>query len=143
MKCWGPYAVQRLDNPWLTPYWRGLWLVAPQRRGRVSFGLERKIALSDKLSLAPFVEVVWMDKRRFRRRYGGEPLHGAVHGGAFAYSFAGVNAKWALGEDISIFFTAAMCDVVNGQARRAVRRSDAYYAKNDWPVFKIGVEYRF
>lgn len=143
MKCWGPYVVQRFDNPWLTPYWRGLWLVAPQRRGRICLGIERKIALLENWSLVPFAEVVWMDRRRFRRRYGAEPEHDTVRGGAFGYSFIGVNVKRALGEDFGICFTAAMCDVINSQARRAVRRSNAYYAKNDWPVFKIGIEYRF
>lgn len=143
MKCWGPYVVQRLDNPWLTPYWSGLWIVETGRRGRVCFGLEKKFALSEKLSLVPFAEVVWMDRRRFRRRYGDEPEHGIARGGAFAYSFVGVNAKWALGENFSILLMAAMCDVVNSQARQSVRRSHAYYARNDWPVFKIGIEYRF
>ena len=29
------------------------------------------------------------------------------------------------------------------QARRAVKKQDAYYAKCDWPIFRLGVEYGF
>ena len=143
MKCWGPYVVQRLASPWLSLYWKGLWLVEPARRGRVAFGIEKKVALSDRLALTPFAETVWMDKRRFGRRYGSEPEKADMLGGSFAYTFIGVKAKWAIGEDLSIVATAAMCDVINNQARKAVRHSNAYYAKNDWPVVRLGIEYFF
>ena len=143
MKCWGPYVVERLDNPWLTPYWKGLWLVEPSRRGRVCFGVDRKFRLADNLTLVPFAEATWMDERRFKRRYGSEPIHGYLRHGAFAHSFVGVKAKWKFGENLSLVATAAMCDIVNGQARRATHRSGAYYAKTDWPVFRLGVEYAF
>ena len=143
MKCWGTYAVQKLDNPWLVPYWKGLWIVEPTRRGRVCFGIEKKFALSGGLSLTPFAETTWMDKRRFDRRYGAEPEKGELLGGAFAFTFIGVQAKWAVGDNVSITAMAAMCDTVNRQARQATKRSDAYYAKNDWPVFRLGVEYGF
>ena len=143
MKCWGPYVVQRLDSPWLSLYWKGLWLVEPSRRGRVCFGVERKTILSNRLALTPFAETVWMDKRRFSRRYGMKPEDTDMLGGAFAYTFIGVKAKWTLGENLSVVGAVAMCDVINNQARKAMRRSDAYYAKNDWPVIRLGVEYGF
>ena len=62
-------------------------------------------------------------------------------GGSFAYTFIGIKAKWAIGEALNIVATAAMCDVINNQARKSIRRSDAYYAKNDWPVVRLGIEY--
>jgi hypothetical protein len=36
-----------------------------------------------------------------------------------------------------------MFDIVDAQARRAVKRQDTYYAKCDWPVLKVGVRYSF
>ena len=143
MKCWGPYVVQRLDSPWLSLYWKGLWLVEPSQRGRVGFGVERKTVLSNRLALTPFAEMVWMDKRWFSRRYGVELEDSEMLGGAFAHSFVGVKAKWKLDEKLSVVATAAMYDVINNHARKAVRRSNAYYAKNDWPVVRLGVEYSF
>ena len=141
MKCWGPYVLQRLDSPWISLYWKGLWLVEPARRGRICFGAEKKIVLLDRIALTPFAETVWMDKRRFSRRYGAEPEDADMLGGSFAYTFIGIKAKWAIGEALNIVATAAMCDVINNQARKSIRRSDAYYAKNDWPVVRLGIEY--
>lgn len=143
MKCWGPYVVQRLDSPWLSLYWKGLWLVEPARRGRVCFGIEKKTVWSDRFALTHFAETVWMDKRRFSRRYGMELKEADMLGGAFAYTFIGVKAKWTLDKNWSVVGTVAMCDVINNQARKAIRRSDAYSAKNDWPVVRLGVEYSF
>ena len=34
-------------------------------------------------------------------------------------------------------------DVINPQARDAIRRGGHYYDKCDWPIFKIGVTYEF
>jgi hypothetical protein len=36
-----------------------------------------------------------------------------------------------------------MFDAINSQARKALKKQDAYYAKCDWPIFKVGVEYAF
>ena len=116
-------------------------MVEPARRGRICFGAEKKIVLFDRIALAPFAETVWMDKRRFSRRYGAEPEDTDMLGGSFAYTFIGIKAKWAIGEALNIVATAAMCDVINNQARKSIRRSDAYYAKNDWPVVRLGIEY--
>lgn len=143
LKCWGPSVVQRLDNPWIVPYWSGLWIVERTRRARVCVGLEKKFALSESFSVAPFAELVWMDERRFSRRYGEIEGRTAVDGWSLSHAYAGVRARWEIGGNFSAIATVAMSDVVDSRARRAVRRSDDYWAKTDWPIVRIGVEYGF
>jgi hypothetical protein len=143
LKCWGPSVVQRLDNPWAVPYWSGLWIVERTRRARVCVGLEKKFALSESFSVAPFAELIWMDERRFSRRYGETAGSSDVCGWSLSHTYIGVKTRWEFGRNLSMIATAAMSDVVDPRGRRAVRRSDAYWAKTDWPIVRIGVEYSF
>ena len=46
-------------------------------------------------------------------------------------------------ENLQTYFRFLMFDAVNSQARAALKKQDAYYAKRDWPVFRLGVEYSF
>ena len=92
--------------------------------------------------LTPSVETVWMDRRRFDSRYGAEPEDSFL-GGSFATVTTGVKLSWQITENWQSYFRFQMFDVINSQARRAVKKQDAYYAKCDWPIFKLGVEYSF
>lgn len=140
--CWGPYISVQLDNPVVIPYMSGLWLLAPRMRGRMRFGLQKKFAICDDLDIVPMIETVWMDRRRFDSRYGEDPEK-AFMGGSFATMTAGARLTWRVTDDLQAYFRFLMFDVINSQARSAVKKQDAYYAKCDWPVFRIGVEYSF
>ena len=139
---WGPYVSLQLDNPVVVPYMNGLWLLAPKMRGRIRFGLRKKFALTEVLDIVPMVETVWMDRRRFDARYGADP-EDAFMGGSFATMTSGARLTWKVTDDFHAYFRFLMFDVINSQARRAVKKQDAYYAKCDWPVFRLGVEYSF
>jgi len=143
MKCWGPTAVQSLDNPYVVPYWRGLWLLEPHKRGRVAAGCKKSFDLLEGASLTVYAESVWMDHRRFYARYGGEPEEKTFLGGAVAYVIFGVKFDWRVSEDVKLYASASQYDVVNPQARDAIRHGGHYYDKCDWPIFKIGVTYTF
>ena len=140
--CWGPYASAYLDNPFLVPYANGLWMLTPKNRGRIRFGVRRIFRLADRVSLTPSVETVWMNRRRFDARYGADP-EGSFFGGAFATVTTGVNLSWRVTDGCRVYLSFLMFDVVNSQARRALKKQDAYYAKCDWPVFRMGAEYSF
>ena len=140
--CWGPYVVADIDNPYVVPYMSGLWLLAPQMSGRICFGVRKPFALTDTISLTPSFETVWMDRRRFDSRYGMEPEK-AFFGGSFATVTTGVNLSWQITEDFRSYFKFLMFDAINSQARKALKNQDAYYAKCDWPIFRIGAEYSF
>ena len=139
---WGPYVSLSLNNPVVVPYMSGLWIVSPKRRGRIRFGLRKTFAISDKVSLTPMAETVWMDRRRFDSRYGSEPEK-AVFGGSFATMTTGAKVTWQVTDSCQVYFRLLMFDIINSQARRAVRNQNSYYAKCDWPVLRLGVEYAF
>ncbi len=140
--CWGPYVATHLDNSFIVPYMSGLWLLAPRMRGRIRFGVRKAFALSECVSLTPSFETVWMDRRRFDARYGGDPEK-AFLGGSFATVTTGLNLSWQITENCRTYLRFLMFDIINFQARRAVKKQDAYYAKCDWPIFRLGVEYGF
>ena len=139
---WGPYASAYLDNSFLVPYVSGLWMLAPKNRGRIRVGVRKLFELSDVLSLTPSVETVWMNRRRFDARYGGDPEDSFL-GGAFATLTTGMNLSWCITGDCRMYMGFFMFDVVNPQARKALKKQDVYYAKCDWPVLKMGAEYSF
>ena len=139
---WGPYAACWLDNPFAVPYMGGLWVLSPEMRGRITFGLRRSFSLSDRFSVTPMVETVWMDRRRYHSRYGADP-EDAFAGGSFATMTSGARFSWHVTDRCQAYCRLLMFNVIDSQARSAVRKQDAYYAKCDWPVFRIGVEYSF
>lgn len=143
MKCWGPIVFQRLDNPYVTPYWGGLWLLEPQRKGRVRAGLRKKFEISDNLTVSLFVEGVWMDRRRFYLKYGGEPEKGVIGGGAVAFILSGVSLDWKITDCITLYASYTQYDLVNSQARSLVRERGRYCDKCDWPIARIGMSYSF
>ncbi len=140
---WGPYVVQRLYNPYVVPYWSGLWLLAPRMRGRIRMGLRKPVKLCEGVVLTPSAETVWMDRRRFYARYGDNPEQDHIFGGAFATTTVGLRLSWMFAKGLTLYTMFQQFDIINSQARRAVRRSHAYYAKCDWPFIKVGIEYEF
>ena len=136
---WGPYFTQSLDNPYLTPCLSALQIVAPERKGRIKFGLKKTFVLGEKVEISPFVESLWMDARRFSSKYGDTPERDRVFGGTFATLQTGVRASYAISGNTKLTVQLIQYDVINGQARRSIHHSDKYYAKCDWPVVRIGI----
>ena len=139
---WGPNLSVHVDNPVVVPYAKGLWLLAPKMRGRICFGLRRTFRISESWDVTPMAETVWMDRRRFGSRYGSDPEN-AFFGGSFATVTTGARVTWKITDNFQTYFRFLMFDVIDSQARSALKKQDAYYAKCDWPVFRFGVEYSF
>ena len=140
---WGPYIAQFLQNPYVVPYWNGLWMVAPKQRGRVRMGLRKTISVFQDFTVTPSIETVWMDRRRFTARYGSEPEENRFLGGAFATMTCAIQASYRISPEWTVYAAYQQFDIFNPQARRAVKRSDDYWAKCDWPIFRIGARYSF
>ncbi|MBO5643217.1 MAG: hypothetical protein J6S51_04340 [Kiritimatiellae bacterium] len=143
MDNWGPYVVQYYKNKFLVPYWDGLWMVSPKRRARVRMGLRKPFKLTQNLSISPFCETVWLDKRRFVSRYNEAPKDHFIRGGALGSITTGFSVTYSLSENLKILGSFSQFDIINSQARRAIKKSDKYYAVCDWPILKIGISYYF
>ena len=135
--------LQRLENLYVTPYWGVLWLMEPQKKGRIKAGLRKSFEISDSLTFSLFVEGAWMDRRRFSIRYGGEPGRNTFGGGAVAFVLSGVRLDWKIADNVSLFASYTQYDIVNSQARDLVRSRGRYCDKCDWPIGKIGLSYSF
>lgn len=140
---WGPYVAQYFKNKYLIPYWDGLWIVSPSRRARVRLGIRKPFKITDKLTISPFFETVWLDKRRFIARYDEAPEDDFVMGGAFGSITFGFSVKYEISPDFMVLGSFSQFDLINSQARDSVKNADEYYAKCDWPIIKIGFLYSF
>lgn len=140
---WGPYVAQYFKNKYLIPYWDGLWIVSPSRRARVRLGIRKPFKITDKLTISPFFETVWLDKRRFIARYDEAPEDDFVMGGAFGSITFGLSVKYEISPDFMVLGSFSQFDLINSQARDSVKNADEYYAKCDWPIIKIGFLYSF
>jgi hypothetical protein len=140
---WGPYVGMTLANPVVEPYMTGLWIMEPGQRGYVRFGLRKPFSVAERTTLTPFMESVWMDRRRYINRYGAEPRHDYLGGGLFATLKTGATVSYRMDEHLSLYFTCLMFDVIDSQARRYVRNINGHYAKCDCPVLAVGAVYRF
>ena len=141
--CWGPYVGMSLANPLVEPYMTGLWLLEPDQRGYIRAGLRKPFALSEKLTLTPYMESVWMDRRRYINRYKSEPRHEYLGGGLFATLKTGASLSYRIDEHFSVYLGCIMFDIIDSQARRYVRGINGHYAKCDFPVVSLGAIYRF
>lgn len=129
-------AVQSLENPYLTPYYSLLYCYAPDHWFRVRLGVRRSFRLPGGVSLAPGIETVYSDARRYERRYGHEP-DSRLDGFSSLISY--VTLKWDFAENWNVYFRIKQYDLVGSNARAAVRRNSAYYSKTDYTICTVGV----
>ena len=143
MDYWGICARQSLENPYVVPYWSGLWLFGPKMRGRIRFGLRKPFRLHEKFTVTPSVEGVWVDRRRFRAKYGGALEDDDLFGGAFTAITTSIRAEWKFMPDWTLFVSVHQFDMINDQARESVKDSHGYWQKTDWLIVRAGVSYEF
>lgn len=139
----GLSVAQRFDNPYVTPYWGGIWLCEPSHKGRVKAGLAKGFELRDDLTLSVYFQPTWMDHRRYRARYGSAIEEKTIMGGAVAFILFGVQLDWKFSDDLRFYAAVSQYDVVNRQARNSIKNGGHYYDKCDWPLLKVGAAFSF
>ena len=143
MDYWGVNVEQSLKNPYVVPFWSGLWLFGPKMRGRIRAGLRKPFQLHEDFTVTPSVEAVWVDRRRFQAKYGENPEDDDMFGGAFTAITTSIRAEWRFMPDWTVFLSLHQFDMVNAQARDAVDSSHGYWQKSDWLIVRAGVSYEF
>ena len=139
---WGSHFGMSLNNPYVTPYWNALAMHQPTPRARARMGLRRTFPFWEALSITPSVETVWADVRRYRTRYGEEPVHMFMHG-AFITVTAGVKMEWRLTKSFCAYCKLRQFDTVDSHARRLIKGKPQYYARRDLAIIALGVTYSF
>ena len=139
---WEFRYFQSLENPYLTPYWDTLTLIAPAQWTRLRFGVRRDFVLCEAVTLSTWIDGVWGCKRRFEARYGDEPEHRFFDGAIYS-SIVGLQLSWRFAEDWCIYAKVRQFDTLDHQARRAEKRKTSYYARRDITIGTIGIAYEF
>lgn len=136
---WEYRYFQSLKNPYLTPFWDILGLIAPSPSwARIRMGVMRSFNLTDTLVLTPSCEVVWGDRDRFKARYGETPDHRFL-GGAFATTTVSLKFEWLFSDPWSCWFKIRQFDTIDSQARRSEKRKSTYWSKSDCTIFTVGL----
>ena len=132
----------RLSNPYVTPYVNGLGFIEHSTWVRVRVGISRAFRPLDALSVAPFVEATWGDPARYRANYGAE-TDGDFLGGSIMFGSVGVVVEWAFCDPFYLWGRYRQFILIDPDARDLMEESAAPTARKSYPVFGLGVGFRF
>lgn len=137
-------ALQVLNNPYLTPYWRLRVIRHPFEETYWVLGLKRSFGILDDLTLtADFFGDVG-DRRHMDNLYGGwaDETGTRLHWGLHALNFV-LRLDYRLFEHVGLFAFVGQFCVVGSDARDAVKWIDAPEARRDMTFGGAGVSVSF
>ena len=132
----------RLSNPYITPYVNGLGFIEHSTWVRVRVGVEHVFRLTETVTFRPFLDVTWGDPARYKSNYGGE-TDGDFLGGSLMFSSPGFVCEWNFWESFYLWGRYRQFILIDPDARNLIEESDAPTAKKTYPVFGLGVGFRF
>ena len=137
-----------LVNPYIVPY---ITAVREYKKGAnlVVFGLKKSIAVSDELTLTPYIESVWRE-RQYNWCFP-TAFNGTVDGydcnknSGIATAKIGLDCNWQLTDNLGLFAKVAYCSIVDDDLRRNVDHlnGSAYGATKDYAWGGVGVTFNF
>ena len=120
----GVVVEQALNNPWVTPYYRFLWVYYPSGWETLKIGLRQPFnVFEDGFVVMPYAEVIGGDSRRYRAKYGDDPFDTYCSIGLFASEF-GVVATYKVSELISTRLRLRNWNLINRSAREHEKSRD-------------------
>jgi hypothetical protein len=138
------HVSQRLENPWLTPYYLLRRAYEPMQWCYWRVGLERRFAIADRFAFIVdgFGEIG--DGGLFFSQYGASVGRdeASCHGGLNALNIV-FGVEYALTENTKVYGSVRQFGLVSADARRDVKASSAAQSRRDLTVATIGVEVRF
>lgn len=132
----------RLSNPYLTPYVNALGFIEHSTWVRVRGGVTHVFRLCDTVTVSPSVDTTWGDSARYYNNFGIE-TDGPFLGGSLMTVFLTVVGEWTFWDPFYLWARYRHYILVDSDARAAVSESDSPLAKKDYPVFGVGVGFRF
>lgn len=137
-------ALQVLDTPWLTPYWRLRVICRPVDETYWALGVKRSFDILDDLSFtADFFGDVG-DRRHFRNMYGGwaDANRRSLSAGLHALNLV-LRLDYRLFEHVGLFAFVGQFCVVDDDARDAVKAAQVPEARRDLTFGGAGVSVSF
>ena len=135
--------AQRLENPWVTPYYLLRRAIHPDDWLYVRVGAQHVFRLTDTLSLTPNFYAECGNDRHFRQRYGAnDPVWTSYTDGVQALN-AVLTLSWKVTKWASIFASVQQFDIVDDDARDRTKAKKTHNSRRDLTVGTIGVVCRF
>lgn len=131
-----------LPNPYIMPYMNALGFIEHSTWVRIRCGVNHAFRLFDALTLTPFIEATWGDADRYYGNFGVE-TDGSFLGGSLMFMSAGFICEWVFWDPFYVWGRYRQYVLIDRDARKTVRNTDSPLAKTDYPVFGLGVGFRF
>ena len=132
----------RLVNPYLTPYLNALGFIEHSTWVRIRCGVNHTFRFFDSLTLTPFIETTWGDADRYYNNFGIETDRPFL-GGALMFMSVGIVCEWVFYDPFYVWGRYRQYILIDRAARDAVQETDSPLAKTEYPVFGLGVGFRF
>ena len=143
-----------LVNPYVVPY---ITAVREYSKGAnlVVFGLKKSIAVSDELTLTPYIEGVWRERQYnwcFPTAFNGTAPDGydCNKNSGIATAKIGLDCNWQLTDNFGLFAKVAYCSIVDGDLRDNVDKLNdfsydwySYGTHKDYAWGGVGVTFNF
>ena len=134
------HFVEKLANPYVTPYCDVMYCYHPDPWTRVNTGLQRPFCFLDgRLSVTPKVFVTWGDSNRYEAKFNTELDGGDVFGFRPMYVNSGIWSTYRLNDRLSFYLRLQMYDVIDGKGRDFENGRNESWAVCDMPFVVIGV----
>ena len=137
-------ALQVLETPWITPYWRLRLIRRPNDEAYWMVGVKRSFELCEGLKFTADLFGDLGDRRHYANLYGPNPgrSSGSWRGGLQALTLV-LRLDYALDEHVGLFgFVGQFC-LVSDDARDAVKAMDAPEAKRELTFGGVGISVDF
>lgn len=137
------HFVQKLSNPYLTPYYDVMYCYHPDPWIRVNTGLQRPFYfLGGRLCIMPKVFVTWGDSNRYEAKFNTELDGGDVFGFRPMYVNSGIWSTYRLNDRLSFYLRLQMYDVIDDKGRDFENGRSESWAVCDMPFVVIGMTIR-
>ena len=132
----------RLSNPYVTPYINGLGFIEHSTWVRVRVGVNHRFKVAENVTITPFLEATWGDPSRYLSTFG-EETDGDFLGGSLMFSSFGFIGEWLFSDPFYLWGRYRQFILVDPDARDIIEETDAPTAKKAFPIFGLGLGFRF
>lgn len=134
---------QRLENPWITPFYLVRRSVHPRDWLYVRIGVQHKFQLTDSLSFTPCVFGEGGNENHYQQRYGAkDPAWSKYHSGLQALNMV-FTLSWKVSSWASLYASVQQFGIVDADARDRTKASKSHNARRDLTIGTIGVTCTF
>ena len=136
-------CAQRLENPWITPYYLVRRAVHPRDWLYVRVGVQHAFRLTDTLTFTPNFYGEGGNEKHYQQRYGAkDPAWSRYHSGVQALN-AMFTLSWKISSWASVYASVQQFGLVDSDARDRVKAKKTHNSRRDLTVGTVGIVCKF